>query len=75
MKYTNPLKNQYYLLGRRIQHNRIKRGYTQEKLANKVGMSLNYLGFIETGQKKPSVDMLLKLANALDVHPKEFWDF
>jgi transcriptional regulator with XRE-family HTH domain len=75
MNYKNPVNNPYYLLGKRIQHWRIKKGFTQARLAEKAGISLAYLAHIETGNKKPSVQLLFKLAATLGIHPKEFWDF
>lgn len=56
-----------YKLGRRIQKLRQEREYTQEKLAEKVGVSTTWIGYIETGYRRPNLAMLSKIANALRV--------
>lgn len=43
------------------------RGMRQRQLAETVGAKAGYLSQIETGRKSPSLAMLRKLANALDV--------
>ena len=53
-------------LGRRIKEERLKKGLTQEQLAEKVDISLNFMSLIENG-KNMSVQTLVNLANALDV--------
>lgn len=50
---------------------RRKRGLTQEKLAEKVDMSLQYLALLELGRKFPSGEMLERLAKALDIETYE----
>jgi transcriptional regulator with XRE-family HTH domain len=50
---------------------RRKKGLTQEKLAEKANMSLQYLALLELGRKFPSGDMLERLANALDIETYE----
>ena len=48
---------------------------TREKLAEKCGISLDYLGKIEVNINKPGLKTLLKLSNALEVSMKELVDF
>ena len=50
---------------------RRKKGLTQEKLAEKANMSLQYLALLEIGRKFPSGDMLERLAKALDIETYE----
>ena len=50
---------------------RRKRGLTQEKLAEKANMSLQYLALLELSRKFPSGEMLERLANALDIETYE----
>jgi transcriptional regulator with XRE-family HTH domain len=50
---------------------RRKRGLTQEKLAEKANMSLQYLALLEIARKFPSGDMLERLAHALDIETYE----
>ena len=59
----------YRCLGVRIKYLREKSGLTQEKLAEKSGISLDYLGKIEVCINKPGLKTILKLANALKVEP------
>jgi transcriptional regulator with XRE-family HTH domain len=42
---------------------------TQAKLAERVGLSENYLSALERGQKLPSIETLAALARALGVEP------
>ena len=50
---------------------RRKKGLTQEKLAEKANMSLQYLALLEIGRKFPSGEMLERLATALDIETYE----
>jgi transcriptional regulator with XRE-family HTH domain len=54
---------------------RENKGYTQENLADKTGLSLDYIGKIEVNINKPGLKSLIKIANALEVHIKELFDF
>lgn len=48
---------------------RNERGKTQEEMAYDLGISFRYLGSIERGRVSPSVTILGKIANALDLDP------
>lgn len=61
------LKNFYKLLGERVEAERKKLGLNQEELAEKAGITGNFLGHIERGTKKASVDTIKKLADALEI--------
>jgi transcriptional regulator with XRE-family HTH domain len=50
---------------------RVKKGLTQKELGELVGVSSNTLCRIETGKQIPKVDMLLKLAEILEVSAEE----
>lgn len=52
---------------------RVERNLTQEKLAERATISLDYLGKIEVGINRPGLVTLLKLANALDVSMEELF--
>ena len=54
-------------LGQRIREARIKKGYTQQALANEAGIGLMYLGEIERGIKMPSLSIFIKIVEALDI--------
>jgi transcriptional regulator with XRE-family HTH domain len=63
------------LIGKRIQELRKTRGLSQEKIAEKADISSTYLSRIECGRENPSLDMLMKLSNALEVEMWEMFDF
>ncbi|CDE62359.1 transcriptional regulator XRE family [Fusobacterium sp. CAG:439] len=65
----------YINLGRRIKYLREKASLTQEKLAEKCGISLDYLGKIEVNINKPGLKTLIKIANALDIPVKLLFEF
>ena len=65
----------YILLGKQIKYLREKSGLTQEKLAEKCGISLDYLGKIEVNINKPGLKTLIKISNALDIPIKLLFDF
>lgn len=64
-----------YRLGRKIQRIRKERELTQEKLAEIVGVSTTWIGYIETGYRRPSLKMVYKIANALGVKVKDIFPF
>lgn len=44
---------------------RIKKGLTQQELADKIGGSVNDISRYETGRMKPSLDKLVLIADEL----------
>jgi transcriptional regulator with XRE-family HTH domain len=54
-------------LGNRIKEERHKARLTQEQLAERVGCNESYIGAIERGYKNPSLEMIVNIANALNV--------
>ena len=54
-------------LGRRIREARNKLRFTQEVLAEKADIAVTYLGEIERGEKTPSLDVLINIAESLQV--------
>ncbi len=46
-------------------------GLSQEQLAFRSGVTRNYVGGLERGEKSPTLRTLDKLAEALDVSPLE----
>ena len=59
----------YEDLGRRVKQQRKLAQMTQEKLAEKAGISFAFVGHIERGTRKASLETLVKLANALKISP------
>ncbi len=69
-------EDEFYInLGKRIKFLRENVHLTQEKLAEKSGISLDYLGKIEVNINKPGLKTIIKLAKALDVEIKEIFEF
>ena len=54
-------------LGSMIKKARQKKGYTQEVLAEKADIGLMYYGEIERGVKMPSMNIFIKIIEALEV--------
>lgn len=55
------------LVGNQIKKQRELKKLTQEELAEKVGLSRNYISFLERGTKAPRLETLINIANALGV--------
>lgn len=53
-------------LGKRVKIRRHVLGLTQEELAEKIGVCTSYIGHIERGTRKLSVETLYALCKALD---------
>ena len=54
-------------IGHKIKTKRRKLGIAQAALSKKISISPSYLNLIESGKRKVSVDLLLKLANELNI--------
>ncbi len=54
-------------LGKRLQRLRKGTNLTQEQLAEKVGISRAYMGYIEQGRNTASLEVLEKIAKVLKV--------
>lgn len=59
------------LFGRRLREFRKARGLTQEALAESADLSGNYISDLELGRKVPSLTILVRLSQALDVGTTE----
>ena len=53
---------------------RLERELTLEQLGERVGVAHSFIHRLETGNKQPSLRMVLKLATALGVRPGELVD-
>ncbi len=62
-------------LGRKIQKLRNDIGFSQEELAEKVGISRTHMGHVEQGRKVPSLKVMEKLARILKVRVSELFPF
>ncbi|MCG3206386.1 MAG: hypothetical protein KCHDKBKB_03122 [Elusimicrobia bacterium] len=61
-------------LGERIKELRKKLGMTQEDLAFKVGVDRSYMGFVERGEKNPTVATISKISKSLKVSLSELFN-
>lgn len=57
----------YQAMGRRIRKRRRWMDMTQEQLAEKVGVCTSFVGHIERGSRKLSVETLLAICKALEI--------
>ena len=71
MDYDQFYKN----LGMRIKELRESTGLSQEKFAEKIGISQDYLGKIEVCINKPGLRTILKIADALNITVSELTKF
>lgn len=55
------------LFGKSLRRFRTERDWSQEKLAEQAGVTLNYVGNLERGEQGPSLHVLVRLARALEV--------
>lgn len=55
------------VLGKKLRDIRQRKGYTQHALAEIAGIGNVYLGEIERGLKMPSLNIFIKLIEALDI--------
>ena len=62
-------------LGSRIRSERERRGFSQRQLALMTGTSRSYLWKLETGRADVGIDVLCRLARALDVRVRDLIDF
>lgn len=59
-------------LGKRIKKIREEKGFTQQQLADELGISIHTVSKYEQGQREPSMEIMNKIANILEVELFEF---
>lgn len=70
------MNNDFYLkLGKQIKQRRRQLGLSQQELAEKLGISLNFMGKIEVAFSKPSLDTLIKIADGLNLTVSDLCNF
>lgn len=57
------------IVGGNIRKLRKRRGLSQEELAADAEIDVTYLGGIERGRRNPSLLVITRIAERLDVHP------
>ena len=61
--------------GRRLRALRKSKGLSQEQLAWKADSELSQISRMERGIINAGLSQLFKIAEALEIHPKELFDF
>lgn len=57
----------YVSLGKRVRRERKAHHLTQAQLAKKLGLSVSFLGHVERGTRKASLETLVAISNALNI--------
>lgn len=65
------VSNAHKKFGERVKKLRKEKNLTQEDLAFEVGVDRSYMGFVERGEKNPTLSTILNIAKALKVSPKD----
>lgn len=52
-------------IGKKIRERRLELGLRQDEVAAQTGLTANYIGMIERGEKQPSLESMVQIANAL----------
>jgi transcriptional regulator with XRE-family HTH domain len=63
------IKDPGRLFARRLRELRGEAGISQEKLAERANLHRNTVGIIERGLQVPTLDVIVKLAHALELKP------
>ena len=62
----------YRIIGNRIQELRLKKGLTQENLAEMCNLSVSYISYIESAKREASLEVLVDIGNTLGVTVNNF---
>jgi transcriptional regulator with XRE-family HTH domain len=60
-------------LGAELTERRIKAGWSQQSLAERLGYDITYIGQIERAEKSPSLTTLISFATAFDTSLSEIF--
>lgn len=62
------------IVARNLRKFRQAKGLSQEELAHRADINRNYVGMLESEQNSATIDMLDKLAEALDIYAGDFFN-
>lgn len=60
--------------GIKVAELRKKQGLSQEELTDKCDLHRTYIGFIERGEKSPTLNTVEKILNGLNININELWE-
>ena len=69
------IKNIYHDFGKRFKELREAKGYTQEQLAEYLGVEARQISRIETGKCFSTLDNLCKISELYKINIKDIFDF
>ncbi len=75
MSNDTKLNNMRQTLGRHIQKLRKEKGLTQEQLAERAGLALTSIAYIEAGYNFPAFETMYKISQVLGVKIKDLIPF
>lgn len=61
--------------GQAVRELRVASGLTQEELADRAGLDRSYIGGVERGDRNPSLSVIEKIAEGLDVTLAELFSY
>lgn len=62
-------------VGVAIRHFRYEVGLSQDGLADRMDVSPSYISMLESGKRYPSIEMLIRIALALNIKPGLMLDY
>src|SRR5262245_21423471 len=68
------VKHVRIFLGQRLRALRKQRGFSQERLGSRAGLSGKFIGEVERGEKSISIDSLYRVSVALEISLRELTD-
>lgn len=71
VRVMKSVSSKHKKFGQHIRELRTARGLTQEMLAEKIAVDRSYMGFLERGERNPSLTIIIEIAKALKVSPAD----
>ncbi len=68
------IDNNLYRFGSRLRELRQEQKLTQAQLAEKIGLSNNFIGMIERGVRNTTIDKMFLIIAALNTTPAKFFE-
>ena len=62
------------IIGQKIRQIRIERGFSQEKLSEKIDISPRHMCTVENGNSLPSLETFVKISQILDIDINDFFN-